>query len=82
MDEMLLGIDVGTTGAKAALVSPEGRLLALGRSEYGLQHLRPGWVEQKLRIIHLVLILVKLELEIVDGISGEVYNHMSHSQLR
>ncbi len=46
MDELLLGIDVGTTGAKAALVSPDGRLRALGRSEYGLHHLRPGWVEQ------------------------------------
>lgn len=46
MDELLLGIDVGTTGAKAALVSPDGRLRALGRSEYGLHHIRPGWVEQ------------------------------------
>jgi xylulokinase len=46
LDELLLGIDVGTTGAKAALVSPDGRLRALGRSEYGLHHLRPGWVEQ------------------------------------
>lgn len=46
MDEMLLGIDVGTTGAKVALVSPDGRLRALGRSEYGLHHLRSGWVEQ------------------------------------
>ena len=46
MDELLLGIDIGTTGAKAALVSPDGRLRALGRSEYGLHHIRPGWVEQ------------------------------------
>ena len=46
MDEMLLGIDVGTSGAKAVLVSPGGRLLASGRSEYELHHLRPGWVEQ------------------------------------
>ncbi len=46
MDELLLGIDVGTTGTKAALVNPDGRLRALGRSEYGLHHLRPGWVEQ------------------------------------
>jgi len=46
MDELLLGIDVGTTGAKAALVSREGRLCAVGRAEYGLHHLRLGWVEQ------------------------------------
>ena len=46
MPELLLGIDVGTTGAKAALVSPDGRLRAVGRSEYALHHVRPGWVEQ------------------------------------
>jgi len=46
LDELLLGVDVGTTGAKAALVSPDGRLQAVGRSEYALQHVRPGWVEQ------------------------------------
>ena len=46
MDELFLGIDVGTTGAKAALVSPDGRLHAVGRSEYVLHHVRPGWVEQ------------------------------------
>jgi xylulokinase len=43
---MLLGIDVGTTGTKAALVTPEGRLLAVGRSEYPLHHVGPAWVEQ------------------------------------
>ena len=46
LDELLLGIDVGTTGAKAALVSADGQLRAVGRSEYALHHLRPGWVEQ------------------------------------
>jgi xylulokinase len=46
VDELFLGIDVGTTGAKAALVSPDGRLQAVGRSEYVLHHVRPGWVEQ------------------------------------
>lgn len=46
LGELLLGIDVGTTGAKAALVSPDGRLESVGRSEYALHHVRPGWVEQ------------------------------------
>ncbi len=46
MDELLLGIDVGTTGAKAALVSPDGRVSATAQSEYALRHIRPGWVEQ------------------------------------
>jgi xylulokinase len=46
MDELLLGIDVGTTAAKAALVGCDGRLHAVGRSEYPLHHVRAGWVEQ------------------------------------
>ena len=45
-DRLLLGIDVGTTGAKAALFSPEGELLAVGEREYGVTYQRPGWAEQ------------------------------------
>jgi xylulokinase len=46
MDKLLLGIDVGTTGAKAAIFSPDGRLQATGQAEYRLYHPRPGWAEQ------------------------------------
>jgi xylulokinase len=45
-DKLLLGIDVGTTAAKAALFSVDGRLQAVGQSEYPVNHVRPGWVEQ------------------------------------
>ena len=43
---LLLGIDIGTTAAKAALFSPDGRLQAVGQAEYIVNHVRPGWVEQ------------------------------------
>ena len=33
--DLLLGVDVGTTGTKAALFNPEGELIALGEAEYG-----------------------------------------------
>jgi xylulokinase len=46
LDRLLLGIDVGTTGTKAALFTPDGRLQAVGQSEYGIRHERPGWAEQ------------------------------------
>ncbi len=46
MEKLLLGIDVGTTSAKAALFDLDGRLLAVGSAEYPLHHVRPGWVEQ------------------------------------
>ena len=46
MAEYLLGIDVGTTGAKAVLVDPSGRVVASATEEYPLHTPRPGWAEQ------------------------------------
>ncbi len=47
MQPLLLGIDIGTTAAKAALFTPDGRLQAVGSAEYPLYHIRAGWVEQR-----------------------------------
>jgi xylulokinase len=44
---LLLGIDVGTTGVKAALFTVDGHLQAARSVEYPTHHIRPGWVEQK-----------------------------------
>ncbi|MCA9905959.1 MAG: hypothetical protein KC547_19015, partial [Anaerolineae bacterium] len=46
MSQLFLGIDVGTTGVKAALFTPAGQLEGVTTVEYPTQHLRPGWVEQ------------------------------------
>jgi xylulokinase len=43
---LLLGIDVGTTGAKALLVEPGGRVRSVATTEYPLIIPRPGWTEQ------------------------------------
>src|SRR5581483_10970736 len=46
--QTLLGIDLGTTGVKAALFSAEdGRVLADAFVDYPLFHPHPGWAEQK-----------------------------------
>lgn len=47
MTDVLLGIDLGTTEAKAGIVDLDGRLLAIARAGYGLEvgH-GPGWAEQ------------------------------------
>lgn len=42
----LLGIDIGTSGTKTLLISPEGRILARATQEYPLATPRPGWAEQ------------------------------------
>ena len=41
----LLGIDVGTTGCKAAVFSAEGQMLALAYEEYDFYHPEPGWAQ-------------------------------------
>jgi xylulokinase len=44
--EVLVGLDVGTTGVKAVAISPDGRVLASTSEEYDLSTPRPGWAEQ------------------------------------
>ncbi|MCK4355923.1 xylulokinase [Candidatus Bipolaricaulota bacterium] len=44
--ELLLGVDLGTTGAKALLITKRGEILAQHTEAYPLYHPRPGWAEQ------------------------------------
>jgi sugar (pentulose or hexulose) kinase len=46
VDDLLLGIDVGTQGVKAALVTPSGRVMASAYKEHDSYYPRPDWVEQ------------------------------------
>ena len=43
---LLLGIDVGTTGAKAILIDADGNLVASATAEYPMSTPRPLWAEQ------------------------------------
>ncbi len=45
--ELLLGLDVGTSGCKAVLIAPDGSVRAEAISEYSMQIPRPGWAEQE-----------------------------------
>ena len=42
----LLGIDIGTSGAKAVIASEQGEILAEASSEYAVSMPRTGWTEQ------------------------------------
>lgn len=42
----LLGLDVGTTGAKAVLIAEDGRVLASATTEYPMSTPKPLWAEQ------------------------------------
>lgn len=43
---VILAIDQGTTNSKAVLVSTSGEIIARGSAPVGIEHPRPGWVEQ------------------------------------
>ncbi len=42
----LIGLDVGTTGARAIALEPDGRIVATASATYPLLSPRPGWAEQ------------------------------------
>jgi xylulokinase len=44
--ESLIGLDVGTTGARAVAIDLEGNVVAVASEEYPLSTPRPGWTEQ------------------------------------
>jgi xylulokinase len=44
--DVLVGIDVGTSGVKALALSPTGEVLARAEKEYPLSTPQPGWAEQ------------------------------------
>lgn len=46
MGKYLAGIDIGTTGAKTAILSTDGKILSNGYIEYSCDFPRPNWVEQ------------------------------------
>lgn len=45
-NETLLGIDIGTGGCKATLISPEGEFIGALSEEYPTYYPEPGWAEQ------------------------------------
>jgi xylulokinase len=61
----LLGIDVGTTGCKAAVFSEEGELLASEYEEYDVQRPQPGWAE-----LDAIEVWAKVKRTIRAAVSG------------
>jgi xylulokinase len=45
MPDLLLGVDVGTSSTKGALVRPDGRILSVATRQHDVSMPRPGWAE-------------------------------------
>jgi xylulokinase len=74
--EILVGLDVGTTGVKALAITPEGDVVASAEEGYDLSTPQPGWSEQDpedwLRASEAALARLGVEPERV-GLSGQMH---------
>ena len=49
--DLLIGIDLGTTGAKAGVFDVKGNMLGSGYYEYPCLYPKPGWVDQDVELL-------------------------------
>ncbi len=78
-----IGIDIGTSGAKALAINPQGKILAEASARYPCHHPRPLWSEQDpedwwtatVKIVRGVVKMAKLKgADVVAiGLSGQMH---------
>ncbi|MEP6730316.1 MAG: xylulokinase [bacterium] len=81
-EQLFLGLDVGTSGVKAILVSPSGDVAATATTPLTMQTPRPGWAEQdptawwdaSLASIHAVRRAKPDAIIAAIGISGQMHS--------
>jgi xylulokinase len=71
LNQYVLGIDVGTTGAKAILLSASGEIKGSGYEEYSCDYPCPGWVEQDADALAHAALRVCAEAVTQAGVSPE-----------
>ena len=70
MDEVSIGIDLGTSSVKVVALSPDGRAVAQARRAYDVSRPHPGWAEQDPRVWWRAL--CEATREVVDGIDAPI----------
>ncbi|HZO28672.1 MAG TPA: FGGY family carbohydrate kinase [Chloroflexota bacterium] len=45
MDDLVLGVDIGTSSSKGVLACPNGAVVAISERSHRLSQPRPGWAE-------------------------------------
>jgi len=51
MEELLLGLDIGTSSSKGVLATADGRIVARAARSHGLSLPRPGWAEHDAELV-------------------------------
>jgi len=69
--DLYLGIDVGTSGTKALLVTGDGRPVERATAEYPLHWPRPGWAEQDAEDWWQATVLATRRVLEKAGVSGD-----------
>jgi len=49
--DLMIGVDLGTTGSKAGIFNIKGKMLGSGYYEYPCVYPKPGWVEQDVKLV-------------------------------
>ena len=78
----LMGIDVGTTGAKAAIMDVAGTLVAQAYREYACSYPCPGWVEQDANMLLETTFVVAAEALRKAGVPPEQVASIAFSAQR
>jgi len=83
--EYLLGLDIGTSGVKALLISKEGEIAGEGTEQYPLSTPQSGWAEQNpddwwqatKRVINKLISASDIQAEEIAGLSFSGQMHSS-----
>jgi xylulokinase len=71
MPELLCAFDIGTTGVKVGVFTPDGQLIATTYREYGVDYPGPQWVEQSVSAMWQAQCEASRELFDQSGIAPE-----------
>jgi gluconokinase len=74
----VVGVDIGTTSAKAAAFGPDGSMGAVAEAAYPLHEPHPGWaVQDPGQVVEAVLGV--LRETVADGVAGVAFSTAMHS---
>ncbi|GAP13889.1 D-xylulose kinase [Longilinea arvoryzae] len=71
MNRYLLGLDLGTSGLKAAVLDGSGRMLASAGREYAIDSPRPGWAEQDPQVWYTAACAAVSQVLAESGVRGD-----------